>query len=76
MALIDKILDQFNITDCSPISTPLKSGLILSYYSDVALFAEQEIELLDLPYHWLVGLLMYLTITTCLDIAFAVGKLS
>jgi hypothetical protein len=75
-ALIDKILDQFDMSNCNPVSTPMESGLILSRHSDTALTPEQELELQDLPYRRLVGLLMYLAIATRPDIAFAVGKLS
>jgi hypothetical protein len=75
-ALIDKILEQFNMIDCNPVSTPMESGLVLSHHSNITLMAEQEQELQDLPYRQLVGLLMYLAIATRPDIAFAIGKLS
>jgi len=75
-ALIDKILEQFNMINCNPVSTPMESGLVLSRHSDITLTAEQMQELRDLPYRRLVGLLMYLAIATRPDIAFAVGKLS
>lgn len=75
-ALIDKILEQFNMTNCNPVSTPMEAGLILSRYANPSLTSEQESENENLPYHRLVGLLMYLAIATCPDIAFAVGKLS
>jgi hypothetical protein len=54
-ALIDKILEQFNMTDCNPVSTPMESGLILSRYSDITPSPEQELKLLNLPYRRLVG---------------------
>jgi hypothetical protein len=49
-ALIDKILEQFNMIDCNPVSTPMESGLVLSCHSDIILMAEPEQELQDLPY--------------------------
>lgn len=75
-ALIDKILEQFNMTNCNPVSTPMEAGLILSRYSDVVLTREEELELQHLPYRRLVGLLMYLAIATRPDISLAVQKLS
>jgi hypothetical protein len=53
----------------------MESGLILSRHSD-ALICQKELNLLDLPYRWLVGLFMYLAIATCPNIMLAVCKLS
>jgi hypothetical protein len=75
-ALINKILEQFNMTNCNPVSTPMEAGLILSRHSDTPLTHEEELELTELPYRRLVGLLMYLAIATRPDIALAVCKLS
>src|SRR5882762_2067298 len=75
-ALINKILTLFNMVDCNPVSTPMESGLVLSCHSDVALTHEEELELLELPYCHLIGLLMYLAIATCPDIALAMQKLT
>ena len=33
-ALIDKILNQFDMTNCNPVSTPMETGLILSRYTN------------------------------------------
>jgi hypothetical protein len=74
-ALIDKILASFNMLDCIPVSTPMEAGLVLSRQTDT-LTHQKELDLLDLPYRRLVGLLMYLAIGTCPDIAFAICKLS
>jgi hypothetical protein len=74
-ALIDKILDSFSMVDCNPVSTPMEAGLILSRHSDT-LTRQEELELNDIPYRRLVGLLMYLAIATRPDISFAVCKLS
>ena len=75
-SLIDKVLMQFNMVDCNPVSTPMETGLTLSRHSDVVLTREEESELKDLPYRQLVGLLMYLAIATHPDIALAMAKLS
>ena len=75
-ALIDKILSSFNMVDCNPVSTPMESGLVLSRHSDITLTPEEELELQDIPYRRLVGLLMYLAIATRPDISLAIQKLS
>jgi hypothetical protein len=54
----------------------MESGLILSHHSDTPPSREEELELTQLPYHRLVGLLMYLAIGTHPDIALTVCKLS
>jgi hypothetical protein len=66
----------FNMVDCNPVSTPTESGLVLSRHSDVSLTREEELELLELPYRRLIGLLMYLAIATRPDIALAMQKLA
>src|SRR5882762_2116861 len=75
-ALIDKILSSFNMIDCNPVSTPMESGLVLSRHSDIVLTHEEELELQDIPYRRLVGLLMYLAIATRPDNSLAIQKLS
>jgi hypothetical protein len=75
-ALIDKILEQFSMIDCNAVSTLMETGLTLSHHSDTPLACEEELELAQLPYRRLVGLLMYLAIVTRPDIALAVCKLS
>src|SRR5882762_1424188 len=75
-ALINKILSSFNMIDCNPVSTPMESGLVLSRHSDIVLTHEEELELQDIPYRRLVGLLMYLAIATRPDISLAIQKLS
>jgi len=62
--------------DCNPVSTPMESGLVLSRHSDVALTREEELEVQQLPYRRLVGLLMYLAIGTRPDLALAIQKLT
>ena len=64
------------MVDCNPVSTPTESGLVLSRHSDVSLTREEELELLELPYRRLIGLLMYLAIATRPDIALAMQKLT
>jgi hypothetical protein len=54
-ALIDKILDQFNMSNSNPASTPMESGLVLSHHSDTVLMQVEELELQQLPYQCMVG---------------------
>jgi hypothetical protein len=62
--------------DCNPVSTPMEAGLVLSHHSDIPLTCEEELELLELLYLHLIGLLMYLAITTHPDITLVVQKLT
>jgi hypothetical protein len=73
-ALINKILEQFNMIDCNSVSTPMEASLVLSCHSDTPLICEEELELAQLPYHRLVGLFMYLAIATCPDIALTIAS--
>ena len=75
-ALIDKTLASFGMTDCNAVTTPMETGLILSCYPETDLSREEELENAKFPYCQLIGLLMYLAIRTCPDIALAVQKLS
>jgi len=75
MALIDKILEQFKMIDCNPVSTPIESGLILLQHSDTSLTWEEEMEIQQLPYHCLVSLLMYLAIGMWPNLALAIQKI-
>ena len=72
--LINKILTLFSMVNCNPVSTLMESSLVPSRQTDT--LTCQELDLLNLPYHCLISLLMYLAIATCPDIAFAICKLS
>jgi len=62
-----QVLENFGMTECNPIGTPLEVGhqLVKADESDDAL-----------PYREAVGILMYLMVGTRSDLAFAIGKLS
>jgi len=62
-----QVLEKFGMAECNPIATPLEVGLQL---------AKSEKSDESLPYREAVGSLMYLTVGTRPDLAFAVGKLS
>ena len=74
---INKIVNQFNLSDAHSCDTPMVAGLIL-HHSDKTILLPPEI--LDwqtrTPYHALVSVLNYITVGTCPDIAFAMGHLS
>jgi hypothetical protein len=68
------LLDRFGFADCSPVSTPLDPGSPLDM-SQCPQTPEDNEFMRNTPYVSAVGALMYLTITTCPDIAQAVGVL-
>lgn len=63
---IGKLLEQFQMTDCNTVSTPLEQNKKLSssgqYY--------------DIPYQQLIDSIMYLAVCTRPDICFSVSYLS
>lgn len=65
---IEKIIKNFNMEHCKPISTPMEPGLDLSKI--------EEKENTNKPYRELIGSLMYLMLCTRPDISYAVGYLS
>jgi hypothetical protein len=78
-ALIDRIVQQFGQTDADPISTPMDPSVAKSLThpspSDPPLSDTDSHDLARIPYHSLVGSLMYLAIGTRPDISFAVARL-
>jgi len=68
MALIDCVVQQFSQADADPISTPMDPSVARSLTrpspSAPPLSATDTYELAHLPYHSLVGLLMYLAVGT------------
>ncbi|VDC00050.1 unnamed protein product [Peniophora sp. CBMAI 1063] len=75
VALIDRILVEFNCKDVNPTITPLAPGTKLSK-RDSPRTEEEKQEAAKLPYQQLVGSLMYLAIATRPDIMHAVSTLS
>lgn len=70
---VKKILDKFNMSDCSPKSLPAdpNSRLVQQKPTDATEF-EDEVT----PYREAVGSLLYLTTTTRPDIAYAVSQVA
>ncbi|KAI3745197.1 hypothetical protein L1987_58304 [Smallanthus sonchifolius] len=65
---IEKMLNKFNLKDCSPVSTHIDPN--------VKLLPNKGVAVSQLEYSRAIGSLMYAMISTRPDIAFAVGKLS
>ena len=74
VALIDCIILQFGLSDTHPISTPLEPSLCLSKANSPQT-NEEHADVAHLPYHKLIGSLMYLSIGTRPNIIFAVNHL-
>ena len=74
VALIDRIILQFGLSDAYPVSTPFEPGLRLSKV-DSPKTDDKHAAVTCLPYRELIGSLMYLSIGTRPDIVFAVNHL-
>ena len=70
-----RILEEFGMQDCKPVSTPISTGV---YYSkmDCPSTDEEKAEMSDIPYRRVIGKLLYLAVNTRPDIATAVGTLA
>jgi len=68
-------LDEFKMTDCNPVGTPMLPGLKLSTEQSPQTLEEKE-EMKEIPYINAVGSLLYLAILTRPDIAFAASTLA
>ena len=68
-------LEEFNMSECHPIGTPMVPGLRLSSDDSPKTQKEAE-EMKKVPYINAVGSLMYLAITTRPDISYTVGVLT
>jgi Reverse transcriptase (RNA-dependent DNA polymerase) len=72
---IREVLARFQMTDCTPISTPMETGVKLSKGMEpVQEWEKKDME--GVPYKEAVGSLMYLMVATRPDIAAAVGAVS
>ncbi|KAG7299880.1 hypothetical protein JYU34_016900 [Plutella xylostella] len=67
---IEKILNRFNMSDCKPVSSPCDPNVQLEKAK-----CEEEVEK-NIPYHELIGCLLYLSQGTRPDIAYIVNQLS
>jgi hypothetical protein len=74
-ALIDKIVSEFNCKDANPVRTPLPPNTRLTK-RDLPQSEEEGRRAAKQPYRRLVGVLMYLAISTRPDIMHAVSSLS
>lgn len=75
-ALINKIVAQFGQKNASPAPVPMDLGLKLRRADYKKLPCDELDQLTKLPYRSLVGCLLYLSISTCPDITYAVQQLS
>jgi len=73
-AYVDKILEQFGMTDCKPITTPMQPGTYLSKKMSPTTIPEKE-EMKKYPYRQIVGALLYSSVTSRPDITFAVNQI-
>jgi len=69
------LLKQFNIDLCSPATTPLPPGLVLSA-EDCSSIPDEVDEMKNTPFCEALGLLMWLQVATRPDLAFSVNKLA
>jgi hypothetical protein len=74
--LIDKLTTQFGQSDANAVATPMEPRLKLRCPDLSALSEEERSYLQTLPYHSLIGGLIYLAIGTQPDIAYAMQQLS
>ena len=74
-AYIEQLLKCFNLEDVKSATTPLLSGVQLMQ-DNCPVTDEDKRGMANIPYASLIGALMYATIGTRPDIAFAVGALS
>lgn len=63
-----EVIERFGMSDCKSVATPLDNSI----YSDESADDSNQ----EYPYRQLIGALMFLTVCTRFDIAFAVGYLS
>ena len=70
-----RMLEQFNLKDCSPVSTLLPARLTLSI-DDCPITPEKIEEMKRKPYHEALGSLMWLQVATRPDLSYTVNLLS
>jgi len=74
-AYVDAMVKCYNMQDVFPVHTPLEPGIHLS--QSMCPTTQEEKDLMEKrPYQMIIGSVMYTTITTWLDISFAVQQLS
>ena len=68
-------LEEFSMSDCKPVGTPMTPGHTLSKADCPQTLAEKE-EMMNIPYMNAVGSLLFLALLTRPDIAYATGVLA
>ena len=71
---IRSILEDFHMLDCNPPLTLMEEGAKLSV-TMLPRTPEEKLGMQAVPYQELVGKLLYLAISTCPDMSFAIGIL-
>jgi len=74
-AYFDTILTWFNVMDANAESVPMEPGIHLSCHQSLSADAKR-VEMAGMPYNEAIGSLMYTTLGTCPDIAFATETMS
>ena len=73
-AYVNKMLKVFGMEQCKPIATPMDKNKLTK--QDCPQTQEEQNEMRDIPYKELVGSLLYASVTTRPDIAYAVNQVS
>ena len=71
---IQLILDDFSMADCNPVSTPMEQNIRLSK-TMCPETPEEKADMAKVPYHELVGKLLYLAVATRPNISYTIGVL-
>jgi len=71
-AYAQHMLNRFNMSHCTPLSTPLLLGISLSMDDCPATLQEID-EMKSTPYHEALGSLMWLQVATCSDLSYTVN---
>ena len=74
-AYAKRLLKRFNMHSCSPLTTPLPYGLFLSMEDCPANTSEIE-EMRKVPYHEVLGSLMWMQVATWPDLSYPVNLLA
>ena len=71
---IQSILDEFNMANCNPVSTPMEENIKLSVCMSLT-DSEGKALMAKVPYCELIGKLIYLAVAMRPDISYAIGVL-
>ena len=73
---IQDMLQRYGLQDCNSCVTPVEKGLYLPKASTIPIDPEEEERLVRIPYREAVGSLLYCSVSTRPDIAYAVSAVS